>query len=87
MSKEKIVVSAERSSGRYEEKIAWEDEVGDFEEMTVYVDATMMQYAGARTLEFYIQKGPVRNGKTIPRLLFVTSQSIHLMSTLDNGDE
>ena len=68
-------------------EIAWEDEVGDFEEMTVYVDATMMQYAGTRTLEFYIQKGPVRNGKTIPRLLFVTSQSIHLMSTLDNGDE
>ena len=87
LSKEKIVVSAERSSGKYEEKISWEDEVGDFEEMTVYVDATMMQYAGTRTLEFYIQKGPVRNGKTIPRLLFVTSQSIHLMSTLDNGDE
>ena len=87
LSKEKIVVSAERSSGKYEEKISWEDEVGDFEKMTVYVDATMMQYAGTRTLEFYIQKGPVRNGKTIPRLLFVTSQSIHLMSTLNNGDE
>lgn len=86
LTKEKIIVSSERSAGKYDEKVAWDEEVGDFEEMTVYVDATMMQYAGTRTLEFYLQKGPIKNGKTIPRLLFVTPQSIHLMSTLDNGD-
>ena len=88
ISKEKIEVSAERTSGKYSEKIAWEEEIKDeFEPMTVYVDATMMEFVAKRSLEFYLQKGPVRNGKVSPRLLFVTNSSIHLMSTLDNGEE
>lgn len=86
LSKEHIEVSSERTSGKYTEKVAWDTEVGDFEPITVYVDSTMMAYSGDRSLEFYLIKGAIKNGKTIPRLLFTTEQSVHLMSTFDNAD-
>lgn len=88
ISKEKIEVSAERSAGKYNEKVAWEEEIKeDFEPFTVYVDASMMQFVAQRTVEFYLLKGPVRNGKTLPRLLFVTEASKHLLATLDANIE
>lgn len=88
ISKEKIEVSAERSAGKYNEKVAWEEEIKtEFEPFTVYVDAVMMQFVAQRTVEFYLLKGPVRNGKSLPRLMFVTDSSKHLLSTLDAGSE
>ena len=88
ISKEKIEVSAERNAGKYSEKVAWEEEIkGEFEPFTVYVDAQMMQFVAQRTVEFYLLKGPVRNGKTLPRLLFVTDSSKHLLATLDANKE
>lgn len=84
ISKDKIEVSAERNAGKYSEKVAWEEAIEqDFEPFTVYVDAGMMQFVAQRTVEFYLLKGPVRNGKQLPRLLFVTDSSAHLLSTLD----
>lgn len=84
ISKEKIVVSSERSTGKYNEKVSWGEEIAeDFEPFTVYVDAQMMQFMAQRTVEFYLLKGPVRNGKSLPRLLFVTDSSKHLLATLD----
>lgn len=84
ISKEKIVVSSERNTGKYNEKVSWEEEISeDFEPFTVYVDAQMMQFMAQRTVEFYLIKGPVRNGKSLPRLLFVTESSKHLLATLD----
>lgn len=84
MSKDKIVVSSERSTGKYNEKIAWEEQFeDDFEPFTVYVDAQKMQYMAQRTVEFYLLEGPVRNGKSLPRLLFVTDSSKHLLATLN----
>lgn len=83
ISKDKIEVSAERNAGKYSEKVAWEEAIEqDFEPFTVYVDAGMMQFVAQRTVEFYLLKGPVRNGKQLPRLLFVTDSSAHLLSTL-----
>lgn len=88
IAKDKIEVSSERSSGKYSEKISWEEDIdSDFEPFTVYVDAGMMEFVAQRTVEFYLLKGPVRNGKTLPRLLFVTESSKHLLSTLDKKDE
>lgn len=88
ISKDKIEVSSERSSGKYSEKVSWDTPMeDDFEPITVYVDSIMMQFVGQRSLEFYLIKGPKKNGKVIPRLLFVTENSIHLMSTLDSGTE
>ena len=55
----------------------------DFEPFIVYVDAQMMQFMAQRTVEFYLLKGPVCNGKSLPRLLFVTESSKHLVATLD----
>lgn len=86
LTKEYIEVSSERTSGKYTEKVSWDTEVGDFEPVTVYVDSTMMAYSGDRSLEFYLIKGAPKNGKIIPRLLFTTEQSTHLMSTFDNAD-
>lgn len=84
ISKEKIEVSSERSAGKYNEKVAWDEEIKtDFEPFTVYVDAQMMQFVSQRTVEFYLLKGPIRNGKSLPRLLFVTDASKHLLATLD----
>lgn len=84
ISKEKIEVSSERSSGKYSEKVSWEEEFkNDFDPFIVYVDASMMEFVAQRTVEFYTLKGPMRNGKTLPRLLFVTESSKHLLSTLD----
>lgn len=83
ISSQGIEVSAERSSGKYSEKVAWtEGELKtEIEPMTVYVDATMMSFMGKRSLEFYLQKFTSRSGKAIPRLLFVSDSSIHLMTT------
>ena len=88
ISKEKIEVSSERNSGKYNEKVSWEEKIdSDFEPFTVYVDAQMMEFVAQRTVEFYLLKGPVRNGKSLPRLLFVTESSKHLLSTLDARKE
>lgn len=88
ISKEKIEVSSERNSGKYNEKVSWEENIdSDFEPFTVYVDAQMMEFVAQRTVEFYLLKGPVRNGKSLPRLLFVTESSKHLLSTLDARED
>lgn len=88
ISKDKIEVSSERSSGKYFEKVAWDEEIKqDFESVVIYVDAVMMQFISQRTVEFYLIDGPVKNNKTLPRLLFVTEHSKHLFSTLDNDEE
>lgn len=89
LSNQNIEVSAERTSGKYSEKVAWGEGV-EFKEtiepMTVYVDATMMSFMAKRSLEFYLQKFTAKNGKTIPRLLFVSDSSCHLMTTFTMGD-
>lgn len=88
ISNEKIEVSSERSTGKYHEKVAWEEKIQDkIEPFTVYVDALMMEFISQRTVEFYLLKGPVRNGKSLPRLLFVTNSSKHLLATLDANKE
>ena len=82
LSKDNIEVSSERASGKYSEKVDWEEKPSqEFEPITIYVDATMMEFIAKRSLEFYLY-----TSTSVPRMLFVTSQSIHLMSTLDNGN-
>lgn len=84
ISSHNIEVSAERTSGKYSEKVAWaegQDLKSEIEPMTVYVDATMMSFMAKRSLEFYLQKFTAKNGKMIPRLLFVSDSSCHLMTT------
>jgi hypothetical protein len=77
-----IEVTAERSSGKYSEKVDWDTEIKDeFEPITVYVDAEMMSFMGKKSLEFYLQKFKSKTGKIIPRLLFVSNSSSHLMTT------
>lgn len=88
ISNSKIDVSAERNAGKYSEKVAWEEEIKtEFEPFMVYVDAQIMQSMSQKTMEFYLLRGPVRNGKSLPRLLFVTDSSKHLIATLDGEPE
>lgn len=78
LSPKNIEVSSERATGKYNEKVAWESEMKDFEPLSLYVDTTMMTFMAQRSLEFYILKG---DEESAPRLLFVTDSSIHLLST------
>ena len=84
LSSEGIEVSSERTTGKYSELIPWDEGISvNINPVTVYVDATMMQFMAQRSLEFYLIKGQMRNGKALPRLLFVSLDSKHLMSTFD----
>ena len=88
ISKEKIEISAERSSGKYNEKVSWDEEIKtDFEPLDIYVDANMISFISQRTPEFYLIAGPMVNGKCLPRLLFVTEVSRHLICTLNGSKE
>ena len=80
-----IEVSAERASGKYNEKVQWENTMPEFEPITVYVDSQMMAFMSKRTLEFYILHRKTKKGVDEPTLLFVTSNSRHLMTTLMKG--
>lgn len=82
LSPEKIEVSAERSSGKYAEKVAWGDDFkAKFDPITLYVDPTMMSFISKRSLKFYLSKVQSKTGKIIPRLMFVADNSQHLMTT------
>lgn len=81
LAKDSIKVSAERTVGKYNEKVNWETELkNEFEPLVVYVDASMMSYMATRSLEFYI-KNVEKDGKSIPRMIFVSESSTHLMAT------
>lgn len=82
ISSQHIEVSSERASGKYLEEVSWGQELKEaVEPMTVYVDATMMSFMSKRSLEFYLKKMKSKSGKIIPRLLFVSDSSCHLMTT------
>lgn len=82
LSKDKIEVSAERNSGKYAEKVAWGESIeNDFEPIEMYVDPTMMSFVSKRSLKFYLSKVTSKSGKIIPRLMFVSERSRHLMTT------
>lgn len=88
ISKENIIVSSQRTSGSFQEKVLWDEKIEkDFEPIDVYVDGEMMQYIGQRTVEFHLVKGPIRNGKPLPRMMFFTENSKHLIATLDGEKE
>ena len=80
ISKDKINVSSERSSGRFAEKVAWDDQIeDDFDSFVIYVDSAMIQSISQKTTEFYFLKDT-------ERLLFVTENSKHILSTLDENE-
>lgn len=85
LSENGIMVSSERTSGRYAEKISWEEEMKGMDDLIIYVDTTMMQFIANRSAEFYLSRA-VMNGKSLPRLFFVTDSSIHIMATLEGKE-
>lgn len=87
LSPDKIEVSSERSSGKYAEKVSWgEGFEGNFEPITLYVDPTMMSFISKRSLKFYLSKVTSKSGKIIPRFMFVSENSQHLMTTFTSKE-
>lgn len=82
LSSEKIEVTSERSSGKYAEKVAWgEDFKGEIEPIEMYVDPVMMSFVAKKSLKFYLSKVTSKSGKIIPRFMFVSENSQHLVTT------
>jgi len=79
----RILVTAERPSGKYEEKVSWDKECPPFDEFVLFVDTQMILFAARRSMSFYTH---TEEGKA-PRICFVTDNSIHLMATLTMDDE
>ena len=87
LSPDKIEVSAERSSGKYAEKVAWgEGFNAEFEPITMYVDPVMMTFVSKRSLKFYLSKVTSKSGKIIPRFMFISDNSQHLMTTFSGKE-
>lgn len=82
LSSEKIEVSTERNSGKYVEKVAWGKGFKEkIEPIVMYVDPVMMSFVAKRSLKFYLSKITTKKGKIVPRLMFVSDNSQHLMTT------
>lgn len=88
LTSEKIEVSAERSSGKYAEKVAWGDDFkAKIEPITLYVDPTMMSFVSKRSPKFYLSKVVSKTGKIIPRFMFIADNSQHLLTTFSAKTE
>jgi len=82
ISSKRIMVSAERIAGKFEEKVAWKDEPPQFPAFELYVDTDMILFAARRSMSFYIHE---IEGNA-PRMIFTMENSTHLMATLSIGD-
>lgn len=75
-------VSCERNSGGYSEMVPWTTPLGrELEPTKVYVDADMMKAMAGRSLEFYLIYIEGKSGKLLPRMVFTTPSSKHIMAT------
>jgi hypothetical protein len=83
ISPKRILVSAERIAGKFEEKVEWKDAPPDFTAFELYVDTGMILFAARRSMSFYVHE---IEGNA-PRMIFTTDNSIHLMTTLLIDDE
>lgn len=82
MTNDGIEVSSERNSGKYIENVPWDKPLdSEIEPIKVFVNANMMSCMVQHSLEFYLINMKAKNGKVIPRLLFVSPSSRHLMAT------
>jgi hypothetical protein len=82
ISPKRILVSAERVAGKYEEKVLWNGESPQFTPFELYVDTGMILFVARRSMSFYIHE--IEN--SAPRMIFTTENSIHLMATLSIDD-
>jgi DNA polymerase III sliding clamp (beta) subunit (PCNA family) len=87
LSQKNIEVEAERTSGKYTEKVAWETPLTEkFTPIILYVDTQMMTYASRRSMGFYIHSTE-KKGVKLQRLILQGKNSIHLLSTFQPKSE
>jgi hypothetical protein len=82
ISPKRILVSAERVTGKYEERVAWKKECPQFPTFELYVDTNMILFVARRSMSFYIHEA---EGGAL-RMIFTTENSVHLMTTLSIDD-
>jgi hypothetical protein len=79
--KEYLEVYAQRSTGKYQEKVLWDEPITeDFEPVVLYVDFSMIAYGLKRSKTFYIRE------KT-KRIVFQGANMIHILSTFEVQQE
>ena len=85
LSEKGIVVSAQRTAGKYHETVSWDKETKNITPFELYVSSTMMAYASKRSLSFYIH-ATKKGEQTINRLVFTGEHSMHLLSTFQSKE-
>ena len=82
LSNEGVEISAERNSGNYHESVVWDKPLNvESDPITIYVSPVMMSAVAVHSLDFYLMKLSGKGGTILPRLMFVTEKSKHLMTT------
>lgn len=81
-----IEVFTERSSGKYQERIAWEEPLPDFSPITVFVDPAMVINGLRRSKQFYIHSVEVK-GRMMNRIMVVGEFGRQLIQTVMPKDE
>ena len=79
-----IEVSSEKNSGSYVDLVPWEKPLEkSIEPIKMCVNPSMMSAMGARSCEFYLMHISNKNGKSMPRIIFVTPSSKHIMAAFN----
>ncbi len=85
--KEFIEVYSQRSTGKYQEKVAWDKEMkADFDPIVLYVDFSMIVYGLKRSKSFYIKQTEGKGGIQ-KRIIFQGDKISHILSTFQVGQE
>jgi len=78
---ENIEVCAERTSGKYQEKAAWEEAPKAFDPITVFADPSMILYGLKHSKQFYMHAINAK-GRKMTRLMIVGSFGRQLIQTV-----
>jgi hypothetical protein len=83
-----IEVYSQRSSGKYQEKVAWDKPIkAEFEPIVLYVDYSMITYGLKRSKSFYIKQTKTKSGKVNKRIIFQGEHIRHILSTFQVDKE
>ena len=84
LTNEGIEVSSEKNSGSYLDVVPWEKPLEkEIEPTKMCVSPSMMSAMGTRSLDFYLTYLPAKNGKSQPRIIFMTPSSKHIMAAFN----
>jgi len=81
-SNKNLIVSAERTSGNYSEKVEWTKEIEkEFDPVTIYIDYNMIMSGLDFYTSFYLKESEVQGSKTT-KVILGNANGIQLIGTL-----